>query len=431
MADIFTDNTPRWLQAIARPADFSAAAKDIGMVFGGTLLGLQKDPDAEPVKDEETGEWVQPRKGFKQGLYEARMNQSDPNWRLKEKALESQAVGNWARAASAWQEADLNNRETAAWLTHDLPALYKYRDELKDNPSAQAPIMESTRGTVSLSKIQTGLSQATVAKTSAQTFQKMVEGLAQKGGQAAVIAGKYVNAIGGIPNQMVLQSFGKDLAALGLSESDLLAKTDLPVTSITSGPKGTTIKRGQEKAQSVIGKLQADREAALAAGNMDAVDELDLKISAEVEAAQPKFKTAPDGSTLAWMPGGKTLHVLKGNKMVELTPAQANKLAENANSDDDKDFFRQYAIEKGKEQTHGFTPKPKPASKSIFEKIGEFFGHKAAPASVTPTAAPATVSAAASTSTPALPTVTTKAQFDALGSGDIYVGEDGRKYRKP
>lgn len=247
MADIFNTQIPSWLQAIAKPADMSGAAKGIGMVIGGSLLAFQPDPDAKPVTDPETGEVTQPTKGFKKGLYEARMNQNDPNWRVKEKGLEASVVNNWARAAETWQQVDLNNRETAAWISHDLPALYKYRDELKDNPSAPAPVMESTRGTASLSKIQTGLSQAQIARTSAQTFQKMVEGLAAKGGAAAVVAGKYTQAIGSLPNQQVLQQFGKDIANLGLTEQDLMESSDLPVTKIITGPKGTTIQRGETR----------------------------------------------------------------------------------------------------------------------------------------------------------------------------------------
>lgn len=79
MSDIFGGvEPPRWLQAISRPPERGELGRLLGTTFGGIANALQRDPDAKP--DPETGE--QPRKGFLQGLTEARMNQANPIWKL-------------------------------------------------------------------------------------------------------------------------------------------------------------------------------------------------------------------------------------------------------------------------------------------------------------------------------------------------------------
>lgn len=54
-----------------------------------------------------------------------------------------------------------------------------------------------------------------------------------------------------------------------------------------------------------------------------------------------------------------------------------------------------------------------------------------APGVTTPPAIPAPPVAAAPAPAPSTPTITTKEQFDRLPSGTIYVGKNGRRYRKP
>jgi hypothetical protein len=146
---IFGVEPPRWLQQLAKPADMSTAAKDAGIFFGAGLLAMQKDPDKTGVNPDtgNTYSWLESRKGFNQEtLSAARKGIEDPNWRLKTKALEAQTSGQLAQNKAAWLNYDTQVRDNTAWAEKDLPALYKYRDEVKTNPSAAPPVMESSQG---------------------------------------------------------------------------------------------------------------------------------------------------------------------------------------------------------------------------------------------------------------------------------------------
>lgn len=152
---------PQWMQSVRK--ENAILGESLGTVLAGGLLGMQQDPNTiDPntgttKTDPKTGEpmgWLSTRKGFQQGIAEARMNQSDPNWRVKEKALEGQAVANWARAATMWQQYDATTKDMAAWTTHDLPAISKYQQELKDDPNAVPPVVESSKGMQALTQIE-------------------------------------------------------------------------------------------------------------------------------------------------------------------------------------------------------------------------------------------------------------------------------------
>ncbi|MBU6231540.1 hypothetical protein KGP36_02630 [Patescibacteria group bacterium] len=133
MANIFAGTElPQWMQSVRN--ENAILGESIGTVLAGGLLGLQKNEDGDGMK------------GFQQGLAEARMNQADPMWRVKEKNLEAQAVSRWAMAASQWQQLDATNKDMAAWTSQDLPAISKFQEELKTNPDAVPPVVESSKG---------------------------------------------------------------------------------------------------------------------------------------------------------------------------------------------------------------------------------------------------------------------------------------------
>ena len=152
MADIFGNvQPPAWLQ------DLTALPKgefgqSLGLALGAGLVALQPNESGDGVK------------GIGQGLKEARLNQQDPNWRVKTKALESQVVNNWANAATTWQTYDAQNQDLALWTTQDLPALSKYQQDLKTNPDATPPVMKSTRGQSAANTIA-ALATSAVAST--------------------------------------------------------------------------------------------------------------------------------------------------------------------------------------------------------------------------------------------------------------------------
>lgn len=157
---IFEVQPPAWLQRLAQPADMSKTAKDLGIMFGAGLLALKQDPDKSGVNPD-TGEkysWLESRQGFNQKtLTDARQNMDDPNWRLKTKALEAQTVGRLADNKAAWLALDSQVEDKQAWANEDLPSLYKWRDALKDDPSAVPPVMKSKQGQAAAGQIESYL----------------------------------------------------------------------------------------------------------------------------------------------------------------------------------------------------------------------------------------------------------------------------------
>jgi len=134
MSDIFGGTQlPAWL-VDATHRDSGGLGKSLGTVLAGGLLGLQENEAGDGLK------------GFEQGLAEARMNQNDPTWKVKEKVLEGHAMSSWAQAATQWQALDDNKRDMANWTTYDLPAISKFQEELKANPEAVAPVVQSHKG---------------------------------------------------------------------------------------------------------------------------------------------------------------------------------------------------------------------------------------------------------------------------------------------
>lgn len=113
------------------------------------------------------------------------------------------------------------------------------------------------------------------------------------------------------------------------------------------------------------------------------------------EMTEPKNKTLPDGTVLVWQPGGKGVHVIKGEKSVQMTPHQLLTVAKSIEGTDEEtaSAYRQAAKE--------LTDKAIGRNKAV-ENDASVGGN-----------------------------VTTKEQFDALKSGSIYTGKDGKKYQKP
>lgn len=83
---------------------------------------------------------------------------------------------------------------------------------------------------------------------------------------------------------------------------------------------------------------------------------------------QPKTMDLGNGKTIAWMPGGKTLHVIdeKGKKSVELTPIQMKALVKDLPEDDPRkkkveDFLAETAVKQTEPSSTPTAPLSKPA----------------------------------------------------------------------
>lgn len=86
--------------------------------------------------------------------------------------------------------------------------------------------------------------------------------------------------------------------------------------------------------------------------------------------ATPKTMTLDGGSVLAWVPGGKTLHVINGKKKTELTPNQLQNISKGLPDDDPhkkqiSDFLANSAMEQ-------VAPKSKTNAPSTTDPLGLF-----------------------------------------------------------
>lgn len=144
MAELFSGTQlPAWLAERAeRTAERGAWGQIAGTLGAGLINSLQRDENA-PVNPE-TGE--QPRKGFAQGLWEARMNQRDPLWKLKTETAKTAVLSEMAQAESAHALALERQQELRAWM-QDAPAISGWAAMTPDDRSkAVAPTAESLRG---------------------------------------------------------------------------------------------------------------------------------------------------------------------------------------------------------------------------------------------------------------------------------------------
>jgi len=78
-------------------------------------------------------------------------------------------------------------------------------------------------------------------------------------------------------------------------------------------------------------------------------------------------------ATLLFFPGAKTFHIDWGNgKTDALTPAQSQKMADSTTGED-RELFKQYAIETAKKKMGGFKPSAKPTEEEKPEEGGGFW----------------------------------------------------------
>jgi hypothetical protein len=167
MADIFAGTTPpAWLTDMTRqvPGELGQIG---GLALGGLLNALQEAPTkAVPVKDEKTGEvtmkpvpqdsgvsgWFSSRKGFAEGLAEARLNIEDPMWRTKAAQAQANLLQTMAQTQAQYGLAQERKAETAAWM-QDAPQLSKWLtatpEQRQDMPT---PTAVSKQGLAAIEK---------------------------------------------------------------------------------------------------------------------------------------------------------------------------------------------------------------------------------------------------------------------------------------
>jgi hypothetical protein len=184
MASIFEDSPPAWLTQIARPVNAEGSGELIGTILGAGMLAMQSDPkkvanntDPETGDPDKTGVagWAATRKGFQQGMAEARMSSQDPQWRLKEAELKANLTGKWADTQSKWQSFEMTSQDNATYSTKDLPALREWQEKLKTDPDATPPVMESTRGQSQVAQIDRAMLAVQNQKMKAANAKNVLE----------------------------------------------------------------------------------------------------------------------------------------------------------------------------------------------------------------------------------------------------------------
>ena len=155
MANIFGNtDPPRWLQERAlRPVpNFGSIA---GTALAGGLLSLTagKDEEGRDVK-----------KSFLQGVGEARMNQQDPMWMLKAKALDYQIANNNARTTATWEGLGLRQQEASNWA-QDIPKLSEWMSQpIEQQVTSGPPPMSSKQGVASATQLHRAVTGSAVAR---------------------------------------------------------------------------------------------------------------------------------------------------------------------------------------------------------------------------------------------------------------------------
>lgn len=141
MANIFGGTEPpAWLQAAAHPINTELTGRVLGLGLGATLNALQRDTSPSVPAD---ASWLQSRKGFKEGLFEARMNLTDPMWKMKEAGLQAQIAGQQAQTAHQTAMAQTAAQELK-WQAEDSPKVAAWlaaspeRRKTMDTPTAHS-----------------------------------------------------------------------------------------------------------------------------------------------------------------------------------------------------------------------------------------------------------------------------------------------------
>lgn len=154
MADIFGGTQPpAWLQEQStRNAERGQWGSVLGTLAAGFVNGMKRTESEVPTYDPNTGEQTGtqtvkgPRLGFGNGLFEARMNQQDPMWKIKAQQAQANMLTDIAQLESANVLAQQRKAEASAWL-EDAPKLTPWLaaspEKRKD---MQAPSVTSQRG---------------------------------------------------------------------------------------------------------------------------------------------------------------------------------------------------------------------------------------------------------------------------------------------
>lgn len=207
----------------------------------------------------------------------------------------------------------VQNNEMAAWM-RDQPKIADWQTMTPEQQmTTPLPSMESQRGSAIANNLQKNISSSIVAKSMVQTkstYDKAVADLAKENPDLA--SGLFLS-----PNQFPRK---ENWDALNIGQQTAQVRTE------------------NKKGMAEIEALQRGDTATVKVGPKG-VETTYKPVTTAEGGGEPKTKNLADGTTLAWIPGAKTIHVIKSgtSERREMSPFELRNLAkdlETANPSD-------------------------------------------------------------------------------------------------
>lgn len=416
---------PAWLTAIAKPADISGTGYALGTLLSGGLLGATQ-PDTDFTKDPDTGEWVnkdtgevretQPKLGFQKGLAEARMNQQDPMWKLREQEQKQRLLNQMASLELQHAQLKFQNDEKSAWLQDvrsGLPKWLSSDPKWRQEHSSERPTPTSRQGLALMSAKdvadQNFMLKDQLAKNAQQYKETQLENAKTRLEQEQW---KAEHGTAWQQHQQLLEE--------GLSSSDDVTRAavdklpnkgrDPKLGFLT--PEAEVIVNGYRKAHgelpigakpasakgmSALGKLESERQAAIDSGAGE-------DVIADYDSAINKIKSYKPPTAASLLEHAKTLREAGDTESADQLEAIVKKMGTGAKPAVDKSKEKeinriQTEINKADAKIAGLSGSAKKTAMASRDALmRQLFSLQSAATATTATTAPKTTAAAAAVS---------------------------------
>ena len=272
MADIFGGaQMPAWLANLAKPTDPELTGHVIGTALGAGLNAIERDPNSPD------GE----RKGFKEGIAEARMNQSNPMWRLQAAQTQSAMMARAAQAESAYALANERINETKAWM-QDAPKLSPWLTARpEDRKTLPTPTANSKTGMTLLEKTRDQDARYFAAQDANSLRKQQVDNNTVAAKSILDDAKKFNSTLLTVTDPATRSKI-RGMTKNGVPTAEAWEALD-------AAPKTTST-----KPLSTVGKLEADRDNAIKSGApQEVVSAYDAAIKKATESSANLYADAP------------------------------------------------------------------------------------------------------------------------------------------
>jgi hypothetical protein len=343
--DIFADTqVPKWLVDNAKPIDKEQLGNFIGTGLAGLANAFQKDPNSPDGS----------RKGLSQGVFEVQMDQRDPLWKQK--------------LAITMGRATLDQK--SKWM--DIQHTGKQMDVIDATLAAKKQAQEDERSDATLfaqAQAEAGNDTTKISNSATPAFKsakylgmwlktkdaatKSLSGLATKAQEIAEAKG-----------------FEDDMRTLDPATRASIRNIKDPAQKIQAlgfAKAAEDQRKKNEAAQTEIDALARGDKETTTITDKGTTKKFTPGTTAQDSA--PKTSVLSDNTTLAWMPGGKTIHVIKGSDSKKMTPQQLMSIAKTLSSKDPNKKKIMDAVQGAALEQVGGSEKPTaPSSKTASSK---------------------------------------------------------------